>query len=183
MDLASFCYTSCLRRFIKRKTVLMMKMFMPAIKNPMDTINGKFSALKSLAVNAINNPPIAIAVQAIHLSKSAAFLSVFMVQNPCRFGILPCVVFFVEFIVTQNSLFVHVLFKFLLKICQNFFHKPIEIAIVTFFLCVLIVKRRFLLIGRRFLLVPIKKACSFAVRKQAAGFRIRLVLPDSVIAH
>ena len=134
-------YASCLRRFNRRKTVLIMKMFIPAIKKPIDTINGKFSALKSLAVNAISRPPITIAVQAIHLSTSAALLSVFIVQNPCRFGFTFWLVFFVELIVTQNSLFVHFLFKFLLKICQKFFHKPLGIYVVTFFLCVLIVKR------------------------------------------
>lgn len=81
---SSVAYTSCFRIVIKRKTVLKIKMFMPAIRHPIETINGKFSDLKSLTLKAINKTPMLIAVQAIHLSVSAAFLSLFMTQDPCR---------------------------------------------------------------------------------------------------
>lgn len=59
-------------------------MFIPAIRNPMETINGKFSDLKSLTLKAISKAPMIVAVQAIHFNVSAAFLSLFMTQNPCR---------------------------------------------------------------------------------------------------
>lgn len=133
----SFCHTSCLRIFIRRKTVLRRKMFIPAIRKPIDTIKGKFSDLKSLTLKTNNKAPMIVAVQAIHFSVSAAFLSLFITQDPC-----PCsfTIHFYEHIVTQNSFVVHVFFKFLLKICQNFFCKPIGTYLVTFFLCVTNVK-------------------------------------------
>ena len=82
MVLYSSTYTCCLRMFIRRKTVLNRKMFIPAIRNPIETINVKFSDLKSLTLNAINNAPMIVVVQAIHLSISAAFFSLFIYHDP-----------------------------------------------------------------------------------------------------
>lgn len=85
MALLLYCYASFLRSVIKRNTVLIMKIFMPAIKNPIDTINGKFCDLKSLAVKAIITAPTNNTVQAIHFNTSAAFPSLFITQNPYRY--------------------------------------------------------------------------------------------------
>ncbi len=82
MVLYSSSYTCCLRMFIRRKTVLNRKMFIPAIRNPIETINVKFSDLKSLTLNAINNAPMIVVVHAIHLSISAAFFSLFIYHDP-----------------------------------------------------------------------------------------------------
>ncbi|MGO0063801.1 hypothetical protein ACTID9_28025 [Brevibacillus fluminis] len=55
---------------------------MPAIKKPIDTINGKLLDLKSLTLKAINKAPMIPTVQAIHFNMSAAFLSLFIMQDP-----------------------------------------------------------------------------------------------------
>lgn len=59
---------------------------MPAMRKPIDTISGKFSDLKSLTLKTNNKAPMIVAVQAIHFSVSAAFLSFVMTQDPCRYS-------------------------------------------------------------------------------------------------